>query len=323
MSKRRSKAASLELTFLAALDSVHTNVDTSEIAEIRDWSRAVRGKFHGASAKEPSRLSKLKAGLRSALGHPNAANIPVSSSEGVTGVVRRSSSSVASYGSVQYSQMAIPQLIAVCTSEPSAEAWLEFIGRFHAFISTAITKAVVRRFGNASRELVDDLSQEVYLRLCSDNFRALRSFEFHHENSIYGFLKLIAANIAQDYFRSAATSSRGGGGIYEEKAVKTDRVVLEHVFSRDASFGPEEKILLEEIDTRLKTHAHEPNFERDYAIFWLYYRNGFTAKAIAALPGVKLSAKGVESVLLRLTQWMRVALNPKTENQPGRKSQAE
>jgi RNA polymerase sigma-70 factor (ECF subfamily) len=85
------------------------------------------------------------------------------------------------------------------------------------------------------------------------------------------------------------------------------------VFSRDASSGPEGKILLEEIDTILKVHAHEPNFERDRAIFWLYYRTGLTAKAIAALPGVKLSAKGVESTLLRLTRQIRVALTQKGE----------
>ncbi|HEY2234251.1 MAG TPA: sigma-70 family RNA polymerase sigma factor [Candidatus Angelobacter sp.] len=317
MSKGVSKKASLELTFLAALDSVHANVDTSEIAEIQDWSRAVRGKFHGASIKEPSRLSKLKVGLRSALRRPIAADAPGYSSGAILGA----SGSMASHGSVQYSQMATPQLIAQCISEPSAEAWLEFIGRVHPFIATAITKAVVRRFGNASRELVDDLSQEVYLRLCSDNFRALRNFEFHHENSIYGFLKVVAANIAQDYFRSSATSNRGAA--HEQKATKGDHVVLEHVFSRDASSGPEGKILLEEIDTILKTLSHEPNFARDRAIFWLYYRNGLTAKAIAGLPGVQLSVKGVESVLLRLTQWMRGALEPRRKSQPGRKTSAE
>src|SRR5690349_5932704 len=58
MSKRVSEEAFLELTFLAALDSARADVDTSEIAEIQDWSGAVRGKFHGASVKELSRLSR-------------------------------------------------------------------------------------------------------------------------------------------------------------------------------------------------------------------------------------------------------------------------
>src|SRR4051812_3854788 len=48
MSKGASEKVSLELAFLEALDSIHADVDTSDIAEIHDWSRAVRGKFHGA-----------------------------------------------------------------------------------------------------------------------------------------------------------------------------------------------------------------------------------------------------------------------------------
>jgi RNA polymerase sigma-70 factor (ECF subfamily) len=45
--------------------------------------------------------------------------------------------------------------------------------------------------------------------------------------------------------------------------------------------------------------------ERDKLVFLLYYRQGFTAKAIAELPGIQLSEKGVESCLLRLTRHLR------------------
>ena len=153
MSKRVSKAASLELTFLAALDSMHADVDSSEIGEIQDWSRAVRGKFHGVAVKDTSDPSKRS---------PTATNEPISSPRGVGG-----SSNAARHGSVQYSQMAIPQLIAVCTSEPSEGAWSEFVRRFQPLIVTVITR-VVRRFGNVSSELVDDLTQDVFLKLCHD-----------------------------------------------------------------------------------------------------------------------------------------------------------
>jgi RNA polymerase sigma-70 factor (ECF subfamily) len=305
MSKRVSKAASLELTFLAALENVHADVDISEIAEIQDWSRAVRGKLYGAMVKDASNVSKQKTDLPPALKPPIATTPLGSSSKGVSGVVLGASSNVASHGSVQYSQMEIPRLLAVCTSEPSTEAWLEFVGRVHPFIATAITKAVVRRFGNTSRELVDDLSQEVYLRLCSDNFRALRSFEFHHENSIYGFLKVLAANVANDHFRRAA--SFRAGAAQEQIPIEANRALRE-IDMQKASSVIERGVLLEEIDRRLKTLSHEPNFARDRAIFWLYYRQGLPAKEIAALPDIKLSVKGVESVLLRLTRQLKVAL---------------
>jgi RNA polymerase sigma-70 factor (ECF subfamily) len=311
MSKRVSEEAFLELTFLAALDSTRADVDTSEIAEIQDWSGAVRGKFHDASVKELSRLSRLKTGLLSVLGRPIVANVPGSSSEGVSGVDLGASSKVASHGNVQYSQMAISQLIALCTSESSEAAWSEFVRRSRPVITTAITKAV-RRFRNASHELVDDLIQEAFLKLCRDNFRALRGIAIAHENAFYGFLRVVAANVAVNHFRATNAFKMGGGD--ELRAQEASRIFSEYELSRGASSKAEREILLEEIDMILRTHEHEPNFGRDYAIFWLYYSQGLTAKEISALPDVNLGIKGVESTLLRMTRQIRSALTQRSKN---------
>lgn len=292
MSKGTSEKVSLELAFLELLDIVHADVDTSEIAEIQDWSRAVRGKFYGVAVKDASGLSKRS---------PNATNEPVSSPRGVSGIVLGGSSNVASYRSVQYSQMAIPQLVAVCKSESNEGAWTEFVRRFQPLIAAMIAK-VARRFGKISHELVDDLTQETFLKVCHDNLRALRGVATAHENAFYGFLKIVATHTVQDYFRSAAACKRGGA--YELEAP---------IEAPNASSALEREILLQEIDSILKTLSHEPNFERDHAIFWLYYSQGLTAKEIAALPGVKLSVKGVESTLLRLTREIRVSLTQKGE----------
>jgi RNA polymerase sigma-70 factor (ECF subfamily) len=45
--------------------------------------------------------------------------------------------------------------------------------------------------------------------------------------------------------------------------------------------------------------------DRNSKIFWLYYRAGLSAAAIAALPGIGLSTKGVESLILRITRELR------------------
>jgi hypothetical protein len=57
-----------------------------------------------------------------------------------------------------------------------------------------------------------------------------------------------------------------------------------------------------------KELAHEPNFGRDIAIFWFYYRWGLTAKEISEILSMGLTVKGVESVLLRLTRLVRSKL---------------
>ena len=305
MSKRASEAASMELAFLAALDSIHADVDTSEIAEIQDWSEAVRGKFHGASVKEPSRLSKLKDGLLSALRHRRSADEPSSSSKGIGADVLGASGNMASHGSMQYPQMAIPQIIAVGIAESSEEAWSEFVRRSQPLIIAVITKAV-RRFGNVSHQLVDDLTQDVYLKLCADNFRALRNVEILQENAFFGFLKVVATHTVQDYFRS--TTALKMSAAHEPESLEADSVLPEHTPSSVASSELERRILLEKIDTILKTLSHKPNFARDRAIFWLYYRQGLPATEIAALPDIKLSVKDVERVLLRLTRQLKIAL---------------
>jgi DNA-directed RNA polymerase specialized sigma24 family protein len=63
-------------------------------------------------------------------------------------------------------------------------------------------------------------------------------------------------------------------------------------------------VLLSELDRKLRS-APDVFGERDRALFWLYYLQGLTAEEIARLPVVGLTAKGVESVLRRVTRWLR------------------
>jgi len=62
--------------------------------------------------------------------------------------------------------------------------------------------------------------------------------------------------------------------------------------------------------------------QRDRTIFWLYYRQGLTAKEIGALPSIGLSLKGVESTLHRLTQLVREHLARTRPDQPDVKGRA-
>jgi DNA-directed RNA polymerase specialized sigma24 family protein len=55
----------------------------------------------------------------------------------------------------------------------------------------------------------------------------------------------------------------------------------------------------------LRKHATE----RDCQIFGLHYLAGMTTKEIAAIPGMGLTVKGVESVLVRLKRFIQENLN--------------
>jgi RNA polymerase sigma-70 factor (ECF subfamily) len=160
--------------------------------------------------------------------------------------------------------------------------------------------------------LVEDLLQETYLKLCAENFRALRGLECEHESALYGFLKVVTSNVVHDHFRSAYSQKRGCGRVEEN----LEQVPMSTAFCSRSLDHADRRILLDEIDDCLADRAADPTFSRDYAIFWLYYREGLTAKAISELPSVGLTVKGVESVVGRLTRFVRLRLNSSKAQQP-------
>jgi RNA polymerase sigma-70 factor, ECF subfamily len=198
-------------------------------------------------------------------------------------------------------------LLQLCLDSQDKEIamalWAEFVRRFQPLIAGVVTKCVFRR-GRANPALVDDLVQETYLKLCANNFKALRGFDFQHENALFGFLKVVAANVVEDYYRRRHNQKRGSGR--EEEDIEEARTAVP---SNIRVFQPvEHAVLLGQIRKCLAEQAGEPNFVRDYSIFWLYFGQGLTAKAISRLPSIGLSVKGVESTLLRLVRLLRAKM---------------
>jgi RNA polymerase sigma-70 factor, ECF subfamily len=197
--------------------------------------------------------------------------------------------------------MSEQHLIRACAESDDSAAWEEFVSRFHRPVSLSIVRTA-SKWGGVSKQVVDDLVQETYLKLCADKFRTLRDFAVQHPEAIAGYIKTIAANVARDYFKSLYSQKRGSG----EATRSIEDIEPE---ARSVSLGGqdaiEREILLDQIDRCLETCSEGPDQERDRLIFWLYYQQGLSAKAIAALPTVGLTAKGVESAILRLTRLVR------------------
>lgn len=208
-------------------------------------------------------------------------------------------------------------LLSLCLRSRDELLWTEFIRRSQPVISGVVIKAV-RRWTRPTPSLVDDLVQETYLKLFANKARALRRFVCHHENALYGFLKVIASNVVQDHFRCSRSQKRGSGREEESIEQADVKAVSGGLIGRRVSaiavlhHGLERRILLRDIDAYLKSRASEPTFVRDYTIFWLYYREGMTAKAIAGISSIGLSVKGVESTLLRLTRLVRIRFDQRS-----------
>jgi RNA polymerase sigma-70 factor, ECF subfamily len=197
--------------------------------------------------------------------------------------------------------MSAEQLIRACAESNDGAAWQEFVARFHRPVSLSIIRTAYQ-WGAPSPQLVDDLVQETYLKLCANQCRLLRDFAIQHPDAIAGYIKTMAINVARDHFKAAYSQKRGSGSVsqFSENAEP-----LADSASLGGQRGMEREVLLQEIDRCLKDCLTGPDQERDRLIFWLYYQQGLSAKAIAALPTISLTAKGVESAIFRLTLLLR------------------
>lgn len=197
--------------------------------------------------------------------------------------------------------MSVEELIRACAESNDGAVWEEFVARFHRAISLSIVR-VAYQWGQAPNQVVDDLVQETYLKLCADNCRLLVEFAAQHCEAVPGYIKTIAVNVTHDYFKSLRSQKRGSG---ETLQLLEDVEAPAQSETTGGQAAMEREVLLKEIDRCLENCSEGLDQERDRQIFWLYYQQGMSAKAIAALPTVGLTAKGVESAILRLTRLVR------------------
>ena len=204
----------------------------------------------------------------------------------------------------EYSSCSLEQLVELCKENRAAAAWEEFVCRTQRVIAATIW-STLRRWGASESVVVEDLVQETYLKISANQAANLRRFQSRHPQAILGYIRATAVNIAHDHCKGMIAAKRGAGQKLRE-VEDIDAVSGPNIPGGVASI--ERNILLGQIDQILLDSGAEEAASRDRAIFWLYYRQGLTAAAIAASPDIGLTVKGVESVILRLNHFVRTKL---------------
>jgi len=201
------------------------------------------------------------------------------------------------------STLSAAELVRKCADAQDVEVWEELVRRFHPVIAAAVLRTA-RRWCEPPHQLLDDLIQDTYLKLCEDHCRLLRSFQPEHSNSIYGFLQVVAANVVHDHFKAERAGKRGG-----QQTESISELVQSDLGPRATATGSsdamERQLQLRQIEEVLAREASGPDRKRNRMIFYLYYRQGLTASEIAALPSLRLTTKGVESIISRMTHMIR------------------
>lgn len=193
------------------------------------------------------------------------------------------------------------KLLTVCLEKQEEAHWAEFIHRVQPFIARIIARALHLHGKTAKAEIVDDLVQETFLKLCGRNFKALRRFQCEQEPKLYAFLKKVAVNVACDYLRGISCSKHGGG-----REMVPLEFVLNDLIGPNSSGTHQRQVLVKAIFRYLAARLAEPKSAREYEVFELYYQQGFTAQEISELSHLRLTIKGVESMLRRLTREIRL-----------------
>jgi RNA polymerase sigma-70 factor (ECF subfamily) len=158
------------------------------------------------------------------------------------------------------------------------EAWEEFVRRYRKTIALIVLR-VSRIWNESSTLIIDDLVQETFVKLCEDDCRVLREFRSEQPQGLQGFLKVLAANLAQDHFRALNATKRGVALTCSasEASPAGNNAALEAV---------DQAVLFKEIEEFLNATRTRQKHQ-------------------ASASGLGLSTKGVESVILRLTRQVR------------------
>jgi RNA polymerase sigma-70 factor (ECF subfamily) len=191
-----------------------------------------------------------------------------------------------------------------CLDSPADdEVWQELLTRIHPVL-LRIARNVAHSSGLDRPEDIDDLVQEICLKISHP--ASLRSIRLPSDDKQADrYFHATAANAARDALKTRFACKRG-----EHVTISMEDHLTELADSIAAP-AIEREILFRQIDERLQATASER------AIFWLYFREGFTSKEIASIPAVGLTSKGVESALQRMTASLRNRLNPSAESKAG------
>ncbi|HZS27717.1 MAG TPA: hypothetical protein VFB76_10845 [Candidatus Angelobacter sp.] len=192
------------------------------------------------------------------------------------------------------------ELVKLCL-QGHEDAWRELLQRYHRLLLGVAARVLRRYFPNSPqiKEFIAEAVQDAILRICANNFRALRELEWRHEGALRGLLQITAATAAHDFARKRRSEK---WNVDKEESLEERGLVIPNPESTEKKFV--HKTLLKEVTRCLaKLTRDEPNSARDIAMFLLYY--GFTVTAADLARLYKLNVRKVENIVARLARLAR------------------
>lgn len=190
-------------------------------------------------------------------------------------------------------------LIDLCL-QGDETAWREFLRRFQPIVLGVAYNTYRSRSRDHERpdeSALEDFLHAVLDKLLANDMRALRLFNWSHENAFRAFLKVATANLVADRIRKDNAEKRD-----KSKEISLDPAMP--IAARSESASAESKILLSQIANCLEKHT-DPYADRtrDIAIFLLYFGHRVTAMDLSKV--YKLNVRLVENIIAKLIRVAR------------------
>ena len=193
--------------------------------------------------------------------------------------------------------MSAAELVRECGRKlTDRELWDRFQKRFRKPIFLFLIRALrERKVEDYTFDLVDDLSQDLYVKLVQNDGRLLRTFRGQTEFSVMAFLARVAISVVWDYQRWEYAAKRQPGQVISIEKLREDR---------EKSSGVELDVgsILSWIDLErlVALDADQKHASRNIIILKLRHIDGLTIGEIAKFPGFGLTESGIDTVLRRL-----------------------
>lgn len=215
---------------------------------------------------------------------------------------------------------------------PDDPLWSEFLVRFRP----RVRLAVLRCFQTESQrspsveagpavEVIDELTQEVFVRLLDGQRRALSRFQGRTDQSAYTYVSAIAVNLVRDHFKTlrALKTPRTGAPLTTpvQPAASEDGPSYAQSIVSGGS-GPERFVASSELRDEIRAVVDElsprgATNARDRLIFQLFFIEGLTVGEIAANRSIRLTASGVEKCIRRIRDALKSRLSSTVEGGKG------
>lgn len=199
------------------------------------------------------------------------------------------------------SQSEISELVGRCI-QGDEEAWRVFVSKYAKLINLYVLRSCP---GLIKSEIVQDLTQEVFIRLLANDCKALRRLQATTETGLLAFLASVARTVVMDEARRRQSAKRSADIVSLDGETQDINRAGPLLATSTPEFELEESLSLEGFRSLLNSTITGPNAERDKCIIQMYFLDDMSASEIAQVRGLGVTVAAVDGIIHRARKLLR------------------